>query len=443
MRAPAAPASVPDQRAWIVVAVLMLAYTFAYIDRTLLALLVKPIRATLHISDVQLSLLSGLAFALFYTCLGIPIGRLIDHRSRRRIIAAAIGIWSVMTALCGVSHSFGQLFLARVGVGVGEAALSPAAYSMLADLFSPASLPRALSLYSASIYVGSGLALIGGGALIGVVPPVTLPFAGTLAPWQLLFIIAGLPGLLIALLVLRLREPRRLNLDAALAGASLATGLRFLWQQRGAYGFLIGGYTVASLLWNGCFAWLPSFFVRNHGWSLTQTGLVLGCILLACGAPGIMLGGVYAGRLRARGDRGAGLKVGIISAAIVLPCGVLLPFVPVGVAIALICGFVLAGSMPYGAAAAALQDITPNQLRGQVSAIYLFGLNIAGIGFGPTVVAFLSQHLFHSDRAIGLALSLTTAIAAPCGIVLLSLGLAPYRRIAGIGLDPIPSEMIR
>ena len=438
--APLATSSPAPARAWYIVGVLMLAYTFAYIDRTLLALLVKPIRATLHISDVRLSLLSGLAFALFYTFLGIPIGRLIDAGSRRRIIAIAVSIWSVMTALCGLSHSFSQLFLARVGVGVGEAALSPASYSLLADVFPPAVLPRALSLYSASIYIGSGLALIGGGALVGLVPVVTLPWAGQLQPWQLLFIIAGLPGLLIALLMLSFREPPRLRLDAALTGASIGTGLRFVWRQRGAYFYLIGGYSVASLLWNGMFAWLPSFFVRNHGWSLQQTGLVLGAVLLACGAPGIILGGVFAGQLRARGETGAGLKIGIVSAAIVLPCGVLLPFVPAGVAVALVCGFVLAGSMPYGAAAAALQDITPNQLRGQVSAVYLFGLNIAGIGFGPTFVAVLSQRIFHSDQAIGLALCVTTAIAAPAGILLLSLGLAPYRLTAS---RQSPEEIVR
>ena len=232
---------------------------------------------------MQLSLLSGLAFALFYTCLGMPIGRLVDRASRRRIIVAGIATWSVMTALCGLSRNFTQLFLARTGVGVGEAALSPAAFSMLADLFDEATLPRALSVYSASIYAGSGLALIGGGALVGLIPALQIPGIGKLEPWQALFVAVGLPGLLVALLGLTLREPPRRHVSRRLAAPSVAEGLRFVWARRGAYGFLIGGYAVASLLWNGAMAWLPSFFVRAYGWTLPHVGLVIGLALLVFG----------------------------------------------------------------------------------------------------------------------------------------------------------------
>jgi MFS family permease len=424
---PQATAYPPPAYRWYVVGVLVLAYTFAFIDRSLLTLLVKPIRATLHISDLQLSLLSGLAFALFYTFLGIPIGRLVDYFSRCRIIFAGAVTWSVMTSFCGLASSFGQLFLARVGVGVGEATLSPAAYSMLADIFPETALPRALSVYNASIYLGSGLALIGGGALVGLVPAIHIPRFGVLEPWQALFVVVGLPGLLISLLMLTLREPPRRHVSAQLAAGSLADGLRFVWQRRGAYGFLICGFSAASLLWNGTFAWLPSFFVRNHGWTLPHVGLVIGSALLLFGTTGVSAGGALAAYWRARGDTGAGLKIGILSATVLLPTGLLLPFVSSNIAAVLVCVFILAGSLPYGAAAAALQEITPNQLRGQVSAVYLFGINAAGIGFGPTFVALLSQRLFHSDQALGLALAVTTAIAAPLGICLLALGLAPYR----------------
>jgi MFS family permease len=417
----------PAIQGWYAVSVLIIAYTFAYIDRTLLTLLVKPIRATLHISDLQLSLLSGFAFALFYTFLGIPIGRLVDFFSRRRIIVAGVAIWSVMAACCGLSRGFGQLFLARVGVGVGEAALSPAAFSMLADLFPAQTLPRVLGIYTAAIYIGSGLALIGGGVLIGLMPPLTLPLVGRLEPWQALFVAVGLPGLLISLLILTLREPQRRQISAELAG-SITAGLRFAMHRRAAYGFLILGFSAGSLLWNGMFAWLPSFLIRNHGWTLPHVGLVIGCALLVFGTAGVTTGGVLSSTLRARGDTGAGLKIGILSAALVLPCGLAIPFVPGGAIAIAICSFVFAGSMPYGAAAAALQEITPNQMRGQISAVYLFGVNAAGIGFGPTFVAFLSQKLFHSDQALGLALAVTTALAAPLGICLLALGLTPYRR---------------
>jgi MFS family permease len=228
-----------------VLSVLILAYTFAYIDRTLLSLLVQPIRHSLHISDLQLSLLSGFAFALFYTCLGLPIGRLVDTGSRRLIIVLGIAGWSTMTALCGLTSSFWQLFLARVGVGIGEAALSPGAYSLLSDVFPPRSLPRALSIYSAAIYIGSGLALIGGGALIGLAPRLSVPGFGVLEPWQSLFVLVGLPGFGVALLMLTVREPARNGVSAALGRASLSDGTRYLWRRRRAYGLMIGGYAAA------------------------------------------------------------------------------------------------------------------------------------------------------------------------------------------------------
>jgi MFS family permease len=414
-----------------VLSVLILAYTFAYIDRTLLSLLVQPIRHSLHISDLQLSLLSGFAFALFYTCLGLPIGRLVDTGSRRLIIVLGIAGWSTMTALCGLTSSFWQLFLARVGVGIGEAALSPGAYSLLSDVFPPRSLPRALSIYSAAIYIGSGLALIGGGALIGLAPRLSVPGFGVLEPWQSLFVLVGLPGFGVALLMLTVREPARNGVSAALGRASLSDGTRYLWRRRRAYGLMIGGYAAASLLWNGTMAWLPSYFQRMHHWGLPHVGLVLGLALVIGGSAGIAAGGAWAGWRRRRGDVAAGLKIGIVSAMLVLPCGILLPLMPGDILpVPVLALFVLFGSLPYGAAAAALQDVTPNQLRGQVSALYLFGLNLAGIGAGPTLVAFLAAHVFNGDMSLGPALSLLAAMVAPLGGVLLALAVPAYRRAA-------------
>ena len=414
---------------WYVLFVLILAYILAYIDRTLLTLLVGPIRATLHITDLQLSLLSGLSFALFYSVLGIPIGRMVDTRSRRRIIMLGIACWSAMTALCGLSRSFGQLFLARMGVGVGEAALSPGAYSLLADIFPSCGLPRALSIYSAAIYVGSGLALIGGGALTALAPALSIPGIGTLEPWQSMFVLLGLPGVAVALLLLSIAEPARRHVSLQLGDVRLIDGARFVWRQRGAYGWLVGGYAFASLLWNGTMAWLPSYFVRMHHWSLPRVGLTLGSALVVAGTTGIVAGGAWASARRRAGDTTAGLKIGMISAAAVLPAGVALPLLPGDIAPTIVLVlFVLAGSLPYGAAAASLQDITPNQLRGQVSALYLFGLNIGGIGCGPTVVAFLAAHFFHGDLSLGPALSLLAAIAAPCSVAMLALGVPAYSR---------------
>jgi MFS family permease len=428
-----APAAIPaaDRTyAAYVVGVLFVAYVFSYVDRTILTLLVAPIRASLQISDTQVSLLHGLAFAVFYTVLGIPIARLADRAHRVRLISAGIVVWSLMTALCGLARSFGQLFLARVGVGVGEAALSPAAYSILGDYFRGPALARALSFYTAAIYVGAGLALMIGGALIARVEPMTLPGLGRLEPWQVVFLFVGLPGIGVALLMLTVREPPRTS-GGSLAprGYPLAEVLAHLRGRAAAYGLLIAAFSVAALLWNGAMAWIPTFFVRRHGWTVAEVGLRFGPVLLACGTAGVICGGLIGGWLAGRGHVDANPRVGLVSAALILPAGLAAPLL--GDAWASLGAFALfcfAGSMPYGAAGAALTEITPNQMRAQVIAIYFFVQNLAGIGLGPTVVALLTDRLFGDDRAVGQSLAVVTVIAAPLTLLLVALALKPYRR---------------
>ena len=193
-------------------AVLTLAYIVSFIDRQILSLMVDPIRNDLGIGEKQMSLLMGATFAVFYTFFGIPLGRLADRRSRRGLISAGIALWSLMTAGCGLTKRFWQLALMRMGVGVGEASLSPAAYSLISDYFRPALRSTAMSVYSMGIYLGSGLALILGGFVIGYTAGqehAVLPWVGTVRPWQQVFLLVGLPGLLVALLLLTIREPER------------------------------------------------------------------------------------------------------------------------------------------------------------------------------------------------------------------------------------------
>jgi MFS family permease len=210
--------------AWYVVVVLTIAYTVSFIDRQIMALMVEPIRRDLEISDTQMSLLLGLAFAVFYTLLGIPIARLADRYSRRGIIAAGIAVWCFMTAACGLSRNYAQLFLARVGVGVGEAALSPSALSMMSDYFPKETRGRAVAFYTMGISMGVGLAMILGGQVIALVsqaPPVTLPVVGQLFAWQTVFVVVGLPGILVAALMLTVREPPR---KGRMTGGGAPTG---------------------------------------------------------------------------------------------------------------------------------------------------------------------------------------------------------------------------
>ncbi len=416
---------------WYVVGILILAYTVSYVDRTILTLLVKPIRETLQISDTQISLLHGLAFALFYTVLGIPIARLADRYDRTRIITAGIVVWSLMTALCGFARNFGQLFLARVGVGVGEAALGPAAYSVLGDYFKGPALTRALSVYTSAIYLGAGLALMIGGAVIASVKPMNLPVLGHFEPWQVVFLFVGLPGLVVALLMLTVREPSRTDLGDGKRGAAMPVRdvLAYLRARLGAYGYLVAGFAAASLLWNGAQAWIPTFFIRTFGWTPADVGLRYGPILLVCGSAGVISGGFLSGWFARRGRIDANLMVGIVSSALMLPAGLIAPQLATAEAcLVAFAAFCFAGAMPYGAAGAALTEITPNQMRAQVTAIYFFFLNLAGIGLGPTVVALFTDRLFNDDLAVGRSIMVVAAIAAPLSLFLLWRGLEPFRR---------------
>lgn len=422
--------SPPDERyGWYVVFILILAYTLSYVDRQILTLMVEPIKASLQITDVQISLLHGLAFAIFYTLLGVPIARLADRYRRVTIITTGVFVWSAMTAVCGLARSFGGLFIARVGVGVGEAALSPAAYSMLADSFGKKNLPKAMSLYTGAIYVGAGLAMIVGGTLIALVKPVTLPFIGYMEPWQTVFLYVAAPGLLVGLMVATIKEPARRGLGTTPAEfPSLGAMFAYMYARRAAYTPLILGYSACSLMWNGATAWIATFFIRKFGFTAAHIGLVFGLILLIIGTSGIVLGGVIASRWRAQGHSDANVRVGVLSSAIALPFGVAAPFAGTP-ELSLLCFavFVFGATIPYGGAAAAFQDITPNRMRAQVSSIYLLVLNLAGIGLGPTVTALFTEKVFGDLKAVGAAISLTIGIGAVLSIILLQLARRPYR----------------
>lgn len=413
--------------AWYVVAVLIVAYTLSYVDRSILTLMVAPIRASLHITDVQLSLLHGLAFAIFYTIMGVPIGRLVDQRRRTGIIAVGVGLWSVATAACGFAGSFATMFAARIGVGVGEAALSPAAYSMLADQFEGKRLVRALSFYQSAIYLGPAIATLAGGVMLGHLSPLDTAI-GHFEPWQLVFILVGLPGLAIGLLVATLREPVRRG-AATDTAPSFPAVLRQIAGHRGAYGLLILGLCFQSVMWNGAAAWLPTHFMRGYGWTPSQVAWRYGPVIAIAGTCGGLFGGWLAGWMRDRGRQDANVRIGVVAALTALPFVVAAPLMPTsGPSLALVTGFLFCGAMPYGGAAAAFQEITPNRMRGQVSAIYLFWLNLAGIGLGSTIVALVTEHLFGGDLGVSRAIATVAGCAALASALALALCLSPYRR---------------
>ena len=425
------------RRAWYTLAVLTIALMVSTIDRSILSLLVGPIKHDLGVTDTQMSLLLGMAFVSIYAFLGLPIARLADVRSRRLIIGAGIAFWSAMTALCGVAHSYLQLFLARVGVGAGEASFAPATYSMLTDSFPEHKLPRAMAIMSIGFTAGSGLALILGGWVIHLVtgiPKVSVPLVGPVHAWQLVFFAVGLPGLLLAAVMTTVSEPARRGLIATAAGQRarslpLRQIFAFLKSEASTYVPIFLAMGIKSLLLFGMGAWTPTFFVRTYGWTTPQIGFMTGLILLVISPLGLLTGGWLAERYARRGYDDANMRVMLIATAASLPLTILYPLMPTP-ELALT-GFALVqfiGSLGIGPGNAALQIITPNQMRGQVSAMYMFIFNIVGYGLGPTAVALCTDYVFHADSALRYSISTVAAITAPLATLIVWYGLKPYGR---------------
>ena len=423
--------------AWYVVGVLTLAYVFSFIDRQILSLLVKPIRRDLDISDTQMSLLMGTSFAVFYTLFGIPLGRLADTKSRRVIIAVGIAFWSLMTAGCGVTKRYWELLLMRMGVGVGEATLSPAAYSMIADYFPPERRSTAMSVYSMAIYIGSGLAFILGGLVVVFASnqeSFELPVLGAVRSWQLVFFIVGLPGLLVALLaVTTIREPVRKGTAGSQGGPLAVSSLQETWSYIGdnwlTFLCLNLGIALVTLNSYASAAWIPSLFERRYGWGLGPTGMTYGTIVAIVGTLGTVLGGWLADRWSLRGTIDANVRVAWLATICWIPFGVAFPLASTAeLAVVLLIPTVFFLSMPFGVAPAAIQRMMPNTMRAFATAIYFFVINIIGMGLGPTAAAALTEHVFKNEKSLNLSLLVVGAVTHVLAAILLAVSLGNYRR---------------
>ena len=416
---------------WLVVAILMVAYVFSFVDRQILNLLVGPIRRDLGISDTQMSLLMGFSFAIFYTILGIPLGRLADHWNRSGLIAGGVVVWSLMTSLCGLASSYWQLFLFRIGVGVGEATLSPAAYSMIADYFPPERRATAISVYSMGIYLGSGIAFLVGGLVIQFAVAqgaVTLPLVGDIRPWQLVFLVLGGSGIVFSFAFMLVREPPREG-----AGNSVTFGavVAHLWRNRRTVLCHNLGFAMLAFCSYGTAAWVPSFFIRTFNWKAGDVGIIYGLIVMVFGCAGILFGGWLTDRWLKRGKTDAALRVGILASGVAIVGGVYLMASTGTLAAVLMVPAVFALGMPFGAAPAAIVAIVPNQMRGQTAAVYLFIVNLIGLGVGPTAVALVTDYVFANDLALKWSMLIVGTIANLMAIILLAAGLKPYRETIG------------
>ena len=416
--------------------VLVACYTLAFVDRQILSLLVGPIKRDLDLSDSKFGLLSGLAFAVLYTLMGLPIGRLVDTHNRRNIVVCGVTAWSIMTSLCSTARSFASLFAARIGVGIGEAALSPAAFSIISDYFPREQLGLALSIYSMGIFIGSGLALLVGGLVVDTVthlPPVTIPILGTMAAWRLTFLIVGIPGLLFAPLVLTVREPLRRNVlkksdgePARLTFGEILIQLRMRWTS-------VLGISATLVFCNASFfaftAWVPAFFARVHGWTPGQTGRTLGFVVIGFGCAGMYAGGSLCNRWLRQGIEIAPLRVATLGA---IGVGAFMPFaflVPNAKGTVALCALALFFSaFPVGSLFSSAQLLFPNQVRGVVGALVLFILNLGGQSLGPLGPGVFNDYLFHNEKMIGPAMALTVGICSILMIIAARATYTPYRK---------------
>jgi len=418
-----------------VLVVLLLAHIVAFLDRQIIALLIDPIKTELSVSDTQLGFLHGFAFAIFYTAMGIPLGRLADRTTRTRLIAAGVLFWSVATACCGLARSYWVLLLARVGVGVGEASLLPSAYSIISDLYPRRQRSRPISLFALGPFLGAGVAFLVGGFVVRAVSSsngIELPFLGEMSPWRLVFLIIALPGLVVAALVVSLSEPVRREKSGSAPddskGVSLRFATKFLMQQRRAYFSIYVGFSFLALMSFSFFAWIPSLLIRVHGFDVPGAGFLFGGILILFGASGTFCGGLIADKLQQRGRQDAQLLVGVAAAACMFVGGAITPLISqtnvMAVCLALT---IFAHGIPVGMAPAALQSITPNEMRGQINAVYNLTVSFIGIGMGPLLVALFTDYVFADASAVGRSLSAVSMIAGPPAILILLYGLRPYR----------------
>ena len=424
--------------AWYCVFILMGIYLNSFLDRQILGLLVDPIKADMGISDTQMGFLMGPSFAIFYIIAGIPIGWLADRMSRKVLVAIGQFFWSIASVSFGLGRTYVQLLGARIGVGVGEASLSPSAYSLITDLFPPKRLALALSVYGMGIYIGGGLANLAGGYVLdftGTGAVYDLPLVGARKSWQLVFFLIATPTIPLTALLLTMREPIRKGVGKVMGSdgrmhvvkVPMADFWRYL--RRNAKTVLSHnvGFAWLSFAGYGAAAWAPSLFIRVHEYPAAFTGKALGWFAILIGPPGLFFAGWLADRLGQRGYRDAKIRVGLLSACCSLPLAMAYPLVSSGkAALAIYAASNFFAAMPWGVAPAAIQEMMPNQMRGQASAVYLFIVNLLGLALGPYLLAIFTDYVFRDEMMVNYSLFSTSLIAHILSIATLLFCLRHY-----------------
>jgi MFS family permease len=419
---------------WYVVILLTIAYVFSFIDRYILSLLIEPIKRDLHLSDTEIGLLLGTAFAIFFALMGLPLGWLADRGRRTWIVGAGVALWSLATAVSGLARTFGQLFLARIGIGVGEASLAPCALSMISDSFPAEERGRPVAFYTAAQSIGAGLAFLAGAAVLAwanSVSEIHLPVVGTVRPWQFTFIAVGLPGLIVALPLLMLREPARqelINLGQEANDVSIGDALRYVGRRWRTYVSFIAFPCVMTIVAYSQ-NWYAAMFQRTWDWTIESFAITMGVALLVVGPITVNATGWFCDRLYKQGIHDGAMRLMLAGSFLLVPTGILAPLMPSGEFAIAVLVFNLIGQSSISAAAPiALLNITPGNIRGQMSALFYLIIAPVGLIVGPLVVGLLNDFAFGEAN-----------IRYSVAVVPLLFG-APVLLMAGLALRKYKSE---
>lgn len=421
--------------AWYVAVVFSLFSALSFIDRLILAVLIEPMKAELDLTDVQLTLIGGLSFVIFYVIFGLAMGRLADTLNRKWIIYAGVVLWTSTTALCGLATRYVHLLLLRMGVGLGEAALAPCAFSILADLFPRRRLATGIAVCSMGASFGVGFAYLGGAlvlewanGLAGERGSVQVPLVGDLTPWRIVFLAVGLPGLVMSLLLFTIREPPRRDPGAAGGAPPAKDVLAYMWAHRRTillHNVGIGFLSLAS--YAGGF-WDIAFFERTYGWPPEQSGVLYGLLAMFAAAIGNLVTGMLADHSTSRWGWDTKIMMLLIVALASVVFRILYPLMPsAGWALAMVVPSLFLASAPYGVGAAAVQIMVPPRMRGQVTAFYYLVQTLIGLSLGPTLVAVFTEHVFEALEMLRYSLVIVGTAASLVAAVLFFLALNPYQ----------------
>ena len=407
---------------WYVAFILLIGFTFSFIDRQVLNLLVVPIQNDLNITDTQISALQGLAFVLTYVGLCIPIGRLVDKSHRVTVMIVGLLVWSVATIACGFSKNYVSMFIARMGIGAGESTVHPGSISILGDYFDSDKIAYPMSIYLLGPYLGAGIAMIFGAQVLDWTSQMDnnfiLPLVGEVAPWQLTFIAVGLPGVLVAGLFLTIREPKRkipeIDSKEVPSFKKIAKFIQKNWQ---VYGAIIIGNSCLIILLYGLQSWVPTMLLRVYEWDLIQSGRVYGLIAMLAGSAGVLSGPIVLRLMSNNEIRAPHFKLAIFGISMASLSLIMLPF-QTNVNIALI--FVTLASffvtLPLAGTSSAMVIVSPNRIRGVITGIYVVVTSVLGLVLGPFLVASSTDFIFQDPNSVAKSLALVSILIGPIGI---------------------------